>query len=930
MSISKAARTALFVSVSMIPLYGALAADQAAKSGDNEELEQIFVSASRVEREGFEAPTPVTIVGREQITEAAAPYLADYLSSLPAFGAAMSNKNPTPNLSGGNTGLSLVNLRNLGVERTLVLFNGQRVVSANIINSGVDLNLIPTALVSRVDVVTGGASASWGSDAISGVVNVILNKKFSGLEVSTEGSMTTYGDAANYKIDLAGGHEFAGGRGHAIGSITWSETPGFTATGARSWYTGRTLMVNPAYTATNSEPRLIARNAGIGTGTQGGVITSGPLKGTQFVGPKGTPVPFDFGILSGTMSTGPDADYSMGKTIDLAQPLWRGSVFGYSSYDITDDITASFEINYSTVGGKNHSTPNYQLNNLVIQQDNAFLDPSIKARMQALGLTSFTMGTSAMNMDIPSAISWRKLVRTVVSLDGKFGDGWSWSAYYQRGRSQAKSIGENITHVARRNAAQDAVLASNGQIVCRVNNDAITTNDMPGCSPLNVFGVGVPSRSALDYTSGLDTYQLIRNWQNVEAVSVRGEPFSTWAGPVSLAMGIENRAEKAHGISDALSQANAFFGGNPKGFDGKYNVKEGFAETVVPLAKDAPWARALDFNGALRLTDYSNSGFVTTWKAGVTYQITDEYRFRATRSRDIRAPNMDNLFQAGSVRISVQFDPFTGATPTAFFNTMGNPNLKPEKADTWSAGAVFSPSWLSGFQASVDWYSINIKDAIFTTGAAQVVDSCFKGVAIFCKQLQRDKNGALFQVDLYPENIAAAKTSGIDFETSYSFPIGPGTLRTRLMGTYYLEQSSVQNGVYLDNNGAIGGDTGGPAGYPKLRGTVAATYDMDAISATLQARVIGSAKLNNNWGPKDIDNNHVPGVVYLDLRASYSFPLLGADGRIYISVDDLMDKDPPIVPITATSALPFYNATTNRALYDAIGRTVHIGVRAKF
>ena len=173
MNIAKATRAALLASASMLTLHGAYAAES--KSAE-QSIEEIFVSATRVEREGFEAPTPVTVMAREQITEAATPYLADYLSTLPAFGSAMSNRNPTPNLSGGNTGLALVNLRNLGTSRTLVLFNGQRVVSANLINSGVDMNLVPTALVERIDVVTGGASAAWGSDAVSGVVNVIINR----------------------------------------------------------------------------------------------------------------------------------------------------------------------------------------------------------------------------------------------------------------------------------------------------------------------------------------------------------------------------------------------------------------------------------------------------------------------------------------------------------------------------------------------------------------------------------------------------------------------------------------------------------------------------------------------------------------------------------------------------------------------------------
>ncbi len=913
----------------MLTLHGAYAAES---QSAEQSIEEIFVSATRVEREGFEAPTPVTVMAREQITEAATPYLADYLSTLPAFGAAMSNRNPTPNLSGGNTGLSLVNLRNLGEKRTLVLFNGQRVVSANLINSGVDMNLVPTALVERVDVVTGGASAAWGSDAVSGVVNVIINKKFTGIEASVEGSITTYGDAGNYKLDLAGGTDFAGGKGHVLGSATWSQTPGFVFTGDRPWFKYVTLMNNPGVTTANqtaANPRLIARSACMGTGTRFGVITSGPLKGTQFLGPNGTPAPFDFGIASGTMSTGPDAECDMQDTVNLSQPLWRMSSLGLVSYDLTDDITASLEIEYSHVGGQNTSTPYYRLNNLVIQRDNPFLDSGFRDRMTTLGLTSFTMGTSQMNMGLPQLTTWRKLFRSVFTVDGRFGDGWTWNAYYQRGRSQAKSIGTLISHIARYNAAVDSVRAANGQIQCRVNTDASTTNDMPGCVPLNPFGV--PSSSAINYTSGLDTYQLMRNWQNVAAASISGEPVDTWAGPVSLATGLEYRAESAFGIADSESLVNAFFAGNPKGFKGKYNVKEGFAEVVVPLAKDSSFARNLDFNGAVRVTDYSTSGVVTTWKAGMTWSITNEYRLRGTRSRDIRAPNLDELFQTGSVRISVLTDLFATppTTATGFFNTTGNPKLRPEKADTWSLGGVWSPDFIPGFQASIDWYSINVKDAIFSTGAVQVVENCFKGVTIFCKQLVRNSAGVLTQVDLFPENIAFAKTSGIDYEASYTFDLGPGRMNTRFLGTYYLEQSSLQNGVFIDNNGAIGGDTGGPSGFPKVRATATASYDLNPVTATLQARFVGKAVLNNAWTAADVDDNTVPAVVYLDLRGSYSFPVGGVDTRLYLSIDNLLDKDPPTIPITSTSALPFLNAAMSRSIHDSLGRTFRLGVRAK-
>ena len=923
-------KTALLASVSLVTLHGAYAAAPTAQSAD---LEQITVSATRVEREGFEAPTPVTVLGREQITEAMVPHLGDYLSNMPAFGAAMGPRNPTSNISSGNTGLSLVNLRNLGTLRTLVLFNGQRVVSATIANSGVDMSLIPTSLVERVDVVTGGASAAWGSDAVSGVVNIILNKNYTGLEANVEGSVSSYWDSGSYRAGMTGGTPFANGRGHVVGSVEYTKAIGLTRVSDRPWWKGWLLVENPAFTATNSEPRLIRRQTGIATGTIGGIITAGPLKGTQFIGPNGTPAPFDYGILSGQMSTGPDADRQSGSNNNFTQPNWRANTFGYATYDVTDDIRASLEIEYSHFSGKHETIPYGRYANITVQRDNAFLDPGIRQRMVDLNITNFQFGTTNVNLGYPGANSTRRLFRSVITLDGNFGDGWTWDAYSQRGRSEARATQRLNPYVARYNAAIDAVRAPNGQIQCRVNTDANTANDMAGCTPLNIFGVGVASKEAINYVAGIQGYQLIRNWQNVVAGSVSGEPFSTWAGPVSFATGLEWRKESAAGIADALSIARSFYAGNPQNFKySAFNVKEAFGETVIPLAKDTAWARNLDFNGAVRVTDYSTSGVVVTWKAGATYQIVDDFRLRGTRSRDIRAPNLSELSdQQGITTTASTFDPFTGATGNVANVNNGNPNLQPEKANTWSLGGVYSPGWLEGFQTSVDWYSIRIKDAIFTTGSVQIIDQCFRNLnPRLCPRIVRDASGALTRVNVNPENIATAKTSGIDYEMSYRTRFYGGDVNLRFLGTYYLEQASVQNAVYLDNNGAIGSNTGGPAGYPKVRITASVGYNLQPITASLDARMLSKSKLNNNWGPKDVDDNTVPAIVYFDLRSSYTFDVSGTEVKATMAIDNLLNQDPPIVAASYQIGAPFYNFNTNVSIYDAVGRTFRVGLRAKF
>lgn len=952
----KFSRFALLTTSSFIAFSSAaFAADQAAESA----VEEVIVTGSRIERAGYEAPTPVTMANRDEIQAAAAPALGEYLSRMPSFGTAPNANNPNHSMSGGQAGISLVSLRQLGVNRTLVLFDGRR-VNASTLVGGVDMNLIPDSIVQRIDIVTGGASAAWGSDAVGGVVNIITNKEFTGVEARVESGVNTRGLGFTHKEDITAGAAFHDGRGHVIGSFTYTDTPNYIYPNDMPWYQSTCLFPNAAYTPTNAEPRLVlvgkfnrSGECGFANTTRGGLITSGPLKNTQFIG-NGEAVPYVVDQVAGTRAVGRDADPAQLPLRSLQGPIKRYNFYSNVNYALTDDITANLELNYSNAKGSFHTAFYNRVNNITVKADNAYLPQSIRTAMTALGLTSFTMGKDIMDLDDgqpltlggslngePTArvqsLTDRKLWRGVASLEGSVFTDWKWDAYYMHGEARTDNKAFGNPYVPNFNSAIDAVLdPATGRIVCRTT----LTNATSGCVPANIFGVNTISREAANYiNNAYHGRQVIYTTLDVAAGTISGSPLSLWAGPVDIATGFEWRKETARATADAQSDAKLFFSGNYSPLPKRaVNVKEGFAEVNVPLARDMTFARSLDVNAAVRVTDYSSSGTVVTWKAGVTYVPVDEVRLRATRSRDIRAPTISELFTPGLSATTEVADLFKNDKSVSIFSVAGgNAGLTPEIATTWTGGAVYSPMWFEGFQASIDYYSIDVRDAISTPSNITILQQCRAGIQVFCPLIKRaaplpgETLGDITQIDRLPVNAAVETVRGLDLEASYSTPIGPGEANFRAMGTYYLEMSNVLNGVYSDNVGSISAITpNATAGLPHLKLTTNARYTIDAYSFGLEATLIGKAKLSTYYTAKDLapSENRVPAVMYFNFNTSYDFEAFGTQSRLYLRIDNVMDKAPP----TQGEAGPaLYNGGGPMVgIYDLFGRFFRGGVRVKF
>ncbi|WP_293854117.1 TonB-dependent receptor [Sphingomonas sp. SCN 67-18] len=918
-------------------------ADEAADSASQPD---IVVTGSRITTSGYTQPTPVTVVGEEVLQRDAKVSIGDSIRELPAVGVSASPRNGgnAGNIVGGITGIDTVNLRQLGINRTLVLFDGQRVLASNI-TGGVDLGTIPTALVSRVDVVTGGASAAWGSDAVAGVVNLVLNRQFDGIRASIEGGESYKFDNKSLRLSFAAGTSFADDRGRVIVAANHLTSPDTVFASQRSYSKRLTLLVNnPNYTPTNSEPRLIrATNVGLSQATQGGLITGGPLRGIQFVGPNATPTLFDFGNVSNTFSNGGDAESLWPATGLLTVEYKTTSLFGYASYELSDAIRASVQLNYGRTWSRNASVPALRLGSINIRNDNAYLPQSIKDLMAEEGVTTIPVGTTNVNnldlsrpsldafekaLGIPVATTKRELKRAVLSLDGSLGD-WTWNAYYQRGELDVDQRTRSNVITANYAFAVDAIRHPvTGEIVCRATVPGSSFNAAAaGCVPLNIFGVGNASQAAINYVNTRNNFQRIALVEDVVAVSAQGTlPVGFAAGNIAVALGGEYRSEKGNIVADPGAAARAYSVANFSPFSGKYSVKEGFLEVDIPILKDN-LVESFSLNGAGRVTDYSTSGTVYTWKVGLTSQLNSSIRVRGTVSRDIRAPNLAELFNSGVATRFVVPDPVTGEGVSIITLAGGNAALKPEKAKTYSLGVVLTPSFIPRLSASLDYYSIKIDDAIYSVGAPQVLSRCIAGETAYCSQIEYDGDGKIQQIRLFPLNVNSDKTSGIDAQIDYSTSLGSGKISARLLGNYILTQEQVILGRTVNYAGSIGGDAE-VSGIPKLRGTASLTYDQGPLSLTGQLRFVGKAKLKNEWTAKDVDNNRVPSVTYVDIRSSYE---ISDNINIFAAIDNVTNVAPPALPMSsAAGQTPLFVAPISGTIYDTIGRSYRAGVRFNF
>ena len=914
-----------------------------ASAQEQQAIEEIVVSGTRLARSGYDTPTPVTVLGLDQI-EADAPHnIADIVNQLPSVVGSNTPNSNSLHISNGGAGLNAINLRSLGRNRTLVLLNGRRLPGASN-DLAVDVNTIPQPLIERVEVVTGGASAIYGSDALAGVVNFILDDDYVGVKADISGGQSTYGDDKTLRATLTMGTDFSDGRGHIVLSAESADKDGIFGV-PRSWNNdGKFAMFNPTYTATNGEPEILRLpQLGLTTSLAGGIITDTALRGTAF-GPGGDPYQFQYGPLvrDPWMQGG---DWRVAQANDqttLTPEQKRKSVFTRISYDFTDTFNGYFEYSNTSSHNQGWCCSQFNVGNINILADNAFIPEEVATQVAALGITQFTLGSMNGDLFPITSRNRRGTERFSVGLSGAFdmfGSNWTYDVYAQHGET-------NITQDARTtnresySMALDAVRdPATGQIVCR----STLTDPNNGCKPYNPMGVGVNSEATVDYLyRGIPDSVIGPNrnevlTQEVYAIEFSGAPFSMRAGDVALAFGFEHRSEEISGTSDIVSQTTRWFNGNYLPVHGKYDVTEGFLEVLVPIIEDR-----LAIDGAIRATDYSTSGNVTTWKLGLGFSPFGDLRLRTALSHDIRAPGLGELFEGGGAQTNSVSDPFNNNQLVQFLGIIsGNPNLTPEEADTFSIGLIYEPSYIEGLRMSVDYYDIEITDAIGSVGVQDTVDRCFEGNQTFCDAITRGigPTGILEiqEVRRSPFNFVIVDAQGVDFAANYATEGFGGDWNFDVIATHYLTLES-DNGTTVPVN-TVGQNTG--ANSPDWVLRASGRYARNALSTTLTARAISDGVYDNreilctsgcptsSSIARTVNSNKISSALYWDLSGAYSFQLQDSDAEFYFMIRNLLNKDPAILN-HGPGGVSHQLHATNYYLYDLLGTVFRVGLRVEF
>jgi iron complex outermembrane receptor protein len=925
----------------------------------------VVVSGSRIAARGFNQPTPTTTLTAEELAKDAKPNLFETLIELPALQGSTGRTTNSFSTSSGVQGLSSLSLRGLGTIRTLTLLDGQRVVGANV--TGVtDVSQFPQLLVKRVDVVTGGASASYGSDAVGGVVNFITDKKFNGFKFNVEGGMTKYHDDKSGTLQAAWGRGFLNDKLHVevSGEVTKEngiDSPGFgpNAANGRDWYTVPAIQESTKALQAGGAPRYrLIQQAQHVQYAKYGLITDGPLKGTTF-GAGGAPSQFQYGNnCLGNFCIGGDLSGGVGPGSNLAMNFKRQVAYTRLSWDLDEDNEIYVTGNWAQV--KSAFSPNpgaAKQANLSIKCDNAYLPASIAAGC-ASGYPSGAMQFGTANAEFPDNISvnpTRTQRRVVIGADGKFnvlGKDWSYDAYYEHGENTTVINVRNITLNPRYNFAYDAIRdPATGNIVCRS-----TAARAAGCQPINIIGNNPINAAGWNYIApGNGPMQHTDSTQDVTSVNFSGDLVEGWAGPISMAFGAEYRREGygVHGDpygagvtaqspnsasypADPTLSTNGdnWFAGNYHNGAGSFDVKEAYVEFNVPFLKSATWGEA-NLNVADRQETYSTAGSASAWKLGATWKTPiDGLRLRAVTSKDVRAPNLSELYAAMTVT-NQAVNNASGSSVQIQQRNVGNPALTPETARNNSFGVVLSqPSWAKTFNLSVDYYDIKVSNVISSLGPQQEVDLCSSGFTNVCPSVSINGPAGTNFVLAQSFNFASLKTRGVDIETAYRKNLAdfgaPGqlTLRALLNRTIHaISDPGLPGTTPSEGAGNMTGAT------PKWKALISQSWENGKLGLALTERWISAGVMSNEWiecqtgcplptaAHPTVYDNHVPSTTYVDFGATYA---LAKESMLYFKIDNLLDRAPVLIPQTNSSL------ALNPSVYDSIGRTYRAGLRMSF
>lgn len=991
-----------------------------------DETETIVVTGSRIERLAIDAPSPIDVVTKAQLNAIGLPEVTEVLRFVPALNQSTGTLSGITTFAAGplSGGLATLDLRGLGTERTLVLVNGKRHVAGVPGEASVDISSIPTSLIERVEVLTGGGSSIYGADAVSGVVNFIIKDDFEGL--AYEGSFTqpTQGGGQNFFASVTAGGNFGGGRGNAVitaeyqfqDEVTVADRFGSPATGQdaianNSPELAALLGFDPAFQnvvipdarspfGSTLGPVIALGNVfGALPQAQAGNLSVGGIPTIQlFETQTGVLRPFDVGVGTGFTSLGGDGFGALfGAPNGFITPqIERYSINGFADYDIHDKINAFIEVKYTDNEAALVNSGDLFLSNIPLN-GNPFLPQALQdqlATADALDGPDSTptlvanFSTNGQPLLQAPVINDRETFRIVGGFRGDVSSSFNYEVSANYGRTDTAVIDQGEVIPTRLVESLDVVEGPDGTPVCASELPGATPSTLfttlggqggfgsftPGagqCVPFNIFApvtqdvadfVLIPTRS--DFT----IEQFVIN------AAVKGSSeafFKLPAGPVGYAFGIEYREEDFFLQPDAIQIANL---GQVSAFnddvvlDGGFDVFEGFAEVNVPVLRDLSFAKALDFDASFRVADYSTVGTTTSFAFGVVYQPVEDFRIRGSFNRSVRAPNLGELFspqvtgpesfgatedpcassQLGSgtefregncaALIPVPLDEFSPINdPIQDFIveiTGGNPNLNEETAETFTIGFVYTPSSIPGLSIVVDYYNIEIDDAIEgAVGLSGVLNNCVDASSTdnaFCSAIIRDPvTGQVEQVSDVALNIGSLSSQGIDYQINYAFDLDRvfsrtlGRFNATISGTYLIEREDIPLADFPETLELFRGEIGFPKHFLNFglgwsKGQWSADYGFNFQSNQVISSGFGDAfgidEINAN--PLLIDGND-SGIAFVhNIGGTYE---ISERVRFSVRVNNLANRDP----------FPQFNANIVRPT-TFLGRTVQFAIQGSF
>jgi outer membrane receptor protein involved in Fe transport len=981
---------------------------------DSQAVETVVVTGSRIPQVGVYSSSPVTAVTNQEIKYEGTTNVETLLNNLPSafadFGSFESN---------GSPGTATVNLRNLGSSRTLVLIDGKRLMPGDPSLPSPDLNQIPAALVDHVEVVTGGASAVYGSDAIAGVVNFIMRKDFEGVEFD--------GQWTGYQHDNDNGFERA-----IVAAGFNGVTPGSIPEAPKSVFDGDTVdlngvmgvnspdgkgnitmyggyrHINPVLestrdfsacgTASTFGGSFVCAGSSTAARIENGNIAGGRFlsenvdgSGNLIVGPSYTVDPttgllrsftgadrFNFAPLNYLQR--PDQRYTMGA---MGHYEFNKAVDVYSSIMFMDDHTVaqiapsgSF---FGTLSSVNCDNPDLTAQEVATWCSAAAGSDGINTRLN-IGRRDIEGGNRQDDLRHTS-------YRMVVGVKGDLGGGWAYDAFAQYGDTVYQEEYLNDMSISRIHEA------------LRVNPDgncqAADAGTDPSCVPWNIFQPNGVTKAAIKFLAvpGMKEGST-QEW--VAGASLTGDLGqwgiqSPWAkSPVAIAVGTEYRQEELNlRVDNEFATGDlAGQGGPTKSNNGGYNLEEGYTEVRIPIAQDMPFFEDLSVNGGYRYSSYDISGVVESYKYGAEWQPIDDFRVRASYQRAVRAPNAVEFFTPQGLGLWAGNDPcagsapaltaaqcaLTGVDPVKQYGKVlqcsasqcnglftGNLGLQPEVSDTREYGIVLTPTFLSGFTATIDYFDITLQKQIGVIPQAEILDNCALGLsAFYCSLIHRAADGSIFgtgatagYIDSANRNLGRLNTKGVDVEANYTSHLedwgmgANGSLSFNLLGTYTqdfkVQPVAATATTPADHEYNCAGLFGLFCGTPipkwrhKLRVTWTSPWDFDF---SVEWRHMSSVKLDVNQVDPTFDS--VCGVPCGDLSdakiSAYDYLDLSADWTVHeginlhAGVQNVFDKNPPFLDSNTlgVSAPPFGNGNTYPQVYDALGRTIFLGVTVKY